>query len=404
MALQVSNGMAGALLIEGRFDDWLRQYYRGQLVERLLVLEQIKADTNLFGKGGSPPLLVNGQVTPRIPIHVGEVQRWRVVNATLEGSSEIAITFPAGMKAVQIAMDGIQFAPENYQRQPLLPSNLQGFRLSPGNRADFLVQATAAALTAAPGGLAVTHRVLGSELSPRARENIAARERTVRATARGAAAAEVPLFSLEIVKTPANQQVAAAKFPDVAEWPRTPPYLRDVETKEIFGRPEVVFSMKGADGKPSGGGNPATLFFLNDKQFDPRCDDVTTTLGTADEWKVVNTTKQGHPFHIHTNPFQVIQNSALNPQPRPPYVWQDTVALPLATDKGPGAVILRQRYTEFTGPYVLHCHFLGHEDRGMMFGVQTICPAVREDHFGKARLFGPECEPNNLVKANPRCK
>ena len=36
----------------------------------------------------------------------------------------------------------------------------------------------------------------------------------------------------------------------------------------------------------------------------------------------------------------------------------------------------RHRYLEFTGEYVLHCHFLGHEDRGMMFNVQTVCPST----------------------------
>lgn len=34
--------------------------------------------------------------------------------------------------------------------------------------------------------------------------------------------------------------------------------------------------------------------------------------------------------------------------------------------------VFRRRFLDFTGEYVLHCHFLGHEDRGMMFAVQTV--------------------------------
>ncbi|MFL5807355.1 MAG: multicopper oxidase domain-containing protein [Roseiflexaceae bacterium] len=37
----------------------------------------------------------------------------------------------------------------------------------------------------------------------------------------------------------------------------------------------------------------------------------------------------------------------------------------------PGFVTLRQRFPEITGKFVLHCHILGHEDRGMMQVVQV---------------------------------
>ena len=70
---------------------------------------------------------------------------------------------------------------------------------------------------------------------------------------------------------------------------------------------------------------------------------------------------------------------------------------------GNGYVKLRHRYLEFTGEYVLHCHFLGHEDRGMMFGVQTVCHDDPKS-FGKAKLGGqPECVPGNLIPAAPQC-
>ena len=30
------------------------------------------------------------------------------------------------------------------------------------------------------------------------------------------------------------------------------------------------------------------------------------------------------------------------------------------------AVVIRQRYEDFVGKFVMHCHILGHEERGMM--------------------------------------
>jgi len=39
-----------------------------------------------------------------------------------------------------------------------------------------------------------------------------------------------------------------------------------------------------------------------------------------------------------------------------------------------GYVKIRQKPIEYTGPYVLHCHILGHEDRGMMSAIQSVCP------------------------------
>jgi hypothetical protein len=39
-----------------------------------------------------------------------------------------------------------------------------------------------------------------------------------------------------------------------------------------------------------------------------------------------------------------------------------------------GELTLRHRFEDFSGAYVLHCHILGHEDRGMMQNLQTVCP------------------------------
>ena len=106
-----------------------------------------------------------------------------------------------------------------------------------------------------------------------------------------------------------------------------------------------------------------------------------------------------HPFHIHINPFQVVEidipslvqsprtSGPDNPVtyshylPKDNFVWQDVIAIPsAATDKDgnmiypiyPGKITIRQTYPDFTGTYVLHCHILAHEYRGMMELVRVV--------------------------------
>jgi FtsP/CotA-like multicopper oxidase with cupredoxin domain len=74
-----------------------------------------------------------------------------------------------------------------------------------------------------------------------------------------------------------------------------------------------------------------------------------------------------------------------------PFVWWDTVAIPPAAvppdadpaDQGKmvsGYVKFLSRFVDFTGMYVLHCHILGHEDRGMMQLVQVISNTTSLGH------------------------
>lgn len=40
----------------------------------------------------------------------------------------------------------------------------------------------------------------------------------------------------------------------------------------------------------------------------------------------------------------------------------------------PGYFKMRSRFVDYPGLYILHCHILIHEDRGMMFSVEVIKP------------------------------
>ena len=67
-----------------------------------------------------------------------------------------------------------------------------------------------------------------------------------------------------------------------------------------------------------------------------------------EEWTITNLHDADHPFHIHTNAFQVVR---VNGVPLAEPVWRDTVNVTRL-----GSVTIRSRFEDFTGRFVLHCH------------------------------------------------
>ena len=83
--------------------------------------------------------------------------------------------------------------------------------------------------------------------------------------------------------------------------------------------------------------------------------------GKEERWRIASGENQVHPFHIHVNAFQM---SRKGPDGKPQTVWKDTV---LTT---PEPLDIYTRYEDFKGRFVIHCHFLDHEDLGMMEQVE----------------------------------
>lgn len=91
-------------------------------------------------------------------------------------------------------------------------------------------------------------------------------------------------------------------------------------------------------------------------------------LGAVEHWRV-QASLDGHPFHIHINPFIVCPSD--NPfDPLPFAHWRDTYLVNL--DRKIDAIVHNESYT---GAYVFHCHKLTHEDEGMMQLIRTCDPA-----------------------------
>jgi FtsP/CotA-like multicopper oxidase with cupredoxin domain len=391
--IDVSNGMVGAFIIEGRYDEELNAFYGNGWTrkQRVMVINQLGTSPNLErggpGKGQDkgPSFSVNGSLRPVVHMRPGEVQMWRIVNSSSRAGAYIA-NFPTGFQWKQLAQDGVQFADKNYQASGTKP-----ILLAAGNRADLLVMAPPDKTTT-PVALQVQYEVDPSDLSTAALNTLLQ-------------------ISVDGDKVTGNQ----AKFIPAA--PSFPPFLADIQDSEIKGTKRIVFASQ-----PPKLGPQHTI---DGKQFGGEVGAV-VLLNQAEEWTVVNETYGpliSHPFHIHLNPFQITEvfnPNATVPDPSDPtktlgkyvfssadkksdqqcvldladsstwkecnikketnMIWWDVFPIPsgrtVKTSDGktyniPGYFKMRSRFVDYAGFYVLHCHILAHEDRGMMTIVEV---------------------------------
>jgi len=385
-SLHILNGLAGAFIIESTepdgYDQVIRGYYNWKTYgdhEKIIVFQEFDTTQNLERpknpKGGGPPnqgkgikqVLVNGLLTPTITMAPNEVQLWRFINAT-DGNNPGKLTSDlfqtAGFGFQQTAQDGVQFSPDNYKNQPFLKSSAPngmvpgGLTLAAGNRADLLVQAPTTA-TATPIPF-----VSGTAI----------------------------LFYVQVIGDP----VKPPQDPFPTTWAEMPKYLNDLPPPGLNDvmNPNSPVKFQWEDGRTTIGLNVDGFpphFMINNKQFGETGEvvDQCMPLNGLQDWVLENYTSVAHPFHIHINPFQIIRidtptgrNQYSQYVPPTSFVWQDVVAIPPAmittnpagqiTSITPGRVRIRQTYLDFTGTYVLHCHILAHEDRGMMQLVRVV--------------------------------
>lgn len=129
--------------------------------------------------------------------------------------------------------------------------------------------------------------------------------------------------------------------------------------------------------------DPKAFTYEFDSSTFPNIPLIQPRLDSVEEWKIVNLNNDEHPMHVHVNDFQVMQiidpvaGTTTGVQP-----WgEDNVNVPApVTDANenalvPASTIIRTKFTEYTGTFVIHCHRLNHEDNGLMALVNVI-PAV----------------------------
>ena len=102
---------------------------------------------------------------------------------------------------------------------------------------------------------------------------------------------------------------------------------------------------------------------INGEQMEPNRIDAVVKLGATEIWNVTNSMSSPHNFHVHDLQFQIVDINGAAP---PPALagWKDTIYLP------PNAkfrlIMTFADYADPEHPYMFHCHFLRHEDGGMM--------------------------------------
>mgnify|MGYP002381495949 CR=1 FL=1 len=341
-ALQVSSGMEGALIIEGDID---QVPAIAAATEQVLVFQQIDyatADNKLnrnekkgtledfnrpFNNGdwanGKRNTLISGRLAPVFEAQPGEVQRWRLIDAGVEETVAFKIIGPDNKPVPQqlFAMDGITTGRLDA---------LEQVTLYPGYRADVLIRAPDR-----EGDYAILDEETAGDTTIKAL-NQEPRKRLGTLRVRGA-----------------RKQMA---LPTQAELAPLAPY-KPIEDQEITGQQKVHFGTLAT--------RPGTYpFALNGAAFDPAAPPRKLKLGGVDEWTISSEIIGPHIFHIHINPFEVIEADGRR-------YWKDTLFV-----KSGATVKVRTRYVRYVGQFVIHCHILPHEDLGMMQVVEVVAPSA----------------------------
>lgn len=274
----------------------------------------------------------------RVTMAPGEVVRFRMLNGCNDNLMPIVVE---GHEMYLIAMDGVNYPAPRVMPAPAPGTNTPQALLAPANRAEFLIKASKT-----PG----TYRIVQLEQD----------QQFIHSAAKTIA---------EIVVTGPPKDMA---LPTTLPTPKR--YYPLINPSEVSQVREIQFSGNfPAVMNPYVGGD----FSINNALYDERACPVYVTLDSIEQWNLEvgdmqHGGSEGHPFHIHVNHFEVI--SVGNTQ-MPPGTIQDTIWVPADT-----TVVIRQKFKEFTGKSVYHCHILPHEDTGMMANFLIDTPAPASQH------------------------
>jgi FtsP/CotA-like multicopper oxidase with cupredoxin domain len=309
---QVAKGLVGAIIVRAD-DDPLPT-----IPEKLLVLtdnrfmadgtvdisdpKSVQGSVDLENGREGNVVFVNGQVMPKLTIRSGEVQLWRVVNATAARVFRLAIP---GQTLTYVGSDGGLFEK---------PEEVKDIVIANSERAELLVRGTGA-----PGSVTVLQSLPYDRYMPQTRPSDW----------------DTPLDLLSVQYSTAPPVIA----------PAIPATLRRIEALDpAKSRATRVLVLSQG--------------LINGRIMDMDRVDVSGRLGDTEIWQLENVVGMDHPFHLHGFQFQVLDRNGVPEKQRR---WKDTVNVPKHE-----SVRIIVRYDDNPGKWMFHCHILDHEDHGMM--------------------------------------
>lgn len=269
--VQLEKGMYGALIVREADELTLDR-------EQVLVLDDVKLNRKgdfakfggwmeeHMGREGKVRLL-NGRVEPELTVAAGQVERWRVVNA----SSARYVLLSIGGTSFSILGTGGGFIEE--------PVTATEYLLAPGNRVDIAVGPFREGETISIDSLPYDRHTGKKSLE---------RFATVRVGPAQVSSAAIPqrLRAIEPLAGP-----------------------EAVPTRSVR-MSERLSIRRGTD------------FMINDERHH---NDASVTVGDLQIWDVMNASHMDHPFHLHGFFFQVLAVNGVAPAFRS---WEDTVNVP----------------------------------------------------------------------------
>src|SRR5687768_4261812 len=277
---QIAKGLYGALIVRPPVDP-----VPSGVTEKLLIL----AD-NRFTPDGSVDfpdpasvagrtdrengregtiLFVNGKTMPSMNIRSGEVQRWRVINATAARVFRLSLS---GHTLLHVGNDGGLFEH---------PVEVKEILVANSERVELLVRGTGA-----PGTKATLQSLPYDRYIPQLKPKDW----------------ETPRDILTL------QYTAQPPVPPV-RLPATYRAIPVIDTSKVTARRVMSLSQG----------------MINGKLHDMNRVDVTAPLGATEIWEIENLVGMDHPFHLHGYQFQVLDRNGV---PVPFRSWKDTVNVP----------------------------------------------------------------------------
>ena len=309
---QIAKGLVGAFIVRPRRDPL------PAMTDRVLILtdnrfapdgafdfparhsQQGIAD-EINGREGNV-LFVNGRVLPTIPIRAGEVQRWRVINASAARVYRLAVP---GQVMLHVGNDGGLFE---------TPVPMREIVVANSERVELLVRGTGA-----PGSRTVLQTLPYDRYVPQTRP-----------------------AGWNVARDLASLAYSSAARADSVVIPAS---LRVVPPLDTL-RATAVRIMTLSQG------------MINGHLMNMTRPDVTAKLGRTEIWQVENLVGMDHPFHLHGFQFQVFDRNGVT---EPFRSWKDVVNV-----RKHETVRFVVRYDDYPGMWMFHCHILDHEDHGMM--------------------------------------